>query len=64
MRSARGLQDDLLIGEIQRIYAQNYSVYGVPKIWHAMRREGWQIGRDQVYRLMRKAGITGTVRGR
>ena len=64
VRSARDLQDDLLIGEIQQIYAQNYSVYGVRKIWHALGREGWAIGRDQVYRLMRKAGITGAVRGR
>lgn len=64
VRSARDLKDDLLISEIQRIYAQNYSVYGVRKIWHALRREGWDIGRDQVYRLMRKAGLTGAVRGR
>ena len=64
VRSARELKDDLLIGEIQRIYAQNYSVYGVRKIWHALRREGWAVGRDQTYRLMRKAGITGAVRGR
>lgn len=33
-------------------------------MWHAMGREGWDIGRDQTYRLMRKAGITGAVRGR
>ena len=64
VRSARDLKDDLLIGEIQRIYAQNYSVYGVRKMWHALRREGWNIGRDQTGRLMRKAGITGAVRGR
>lgn len=64
VRSARDLKDDLLIGEIQRIHAQNYSVYGVRKIWHALRREGWDVGRDQVFRLMGKAGITGAVRGR
>lgn len=64
VRSARSLQDDLLVPEIQRIHVTNYSVYGVPKIWQAMRREGWQIGRDQVYRLMRKAELTGAVRGR
>lgn len=64
VRSARDLKDDMLIPEIQRIYAENYSVYGVRKMWHAMRREGWDIGRDQTYRLMRKAGITGAVRGR
>ncbi|GAB3850505.1 hypothetical protein GCM10028800_21670 [Nesterenkonia populi] len=63
-RSARELKDDLLIGEIQRIHAANYSVYGVRKMWPALRREGWDIGRDQVYRLMRKAELCGVVRGR
>ncbi|MGQ7787790.1 DDE-type integrase/transposase/recombinase, partial [Nesterenkonia sp. K-15-9-6] len=29
-----------------------------------MRREGWDIGRDQVARLMRAAGLSGVVRGR
>ena len=54
----------MLIPEIQRIYAENYSVYGVRKMWHAMRRAGWDIGRDQTARLMRVAGVTGVVRGR
>ncbi|WP_368842250.1 IS3 family transposase [Kocuria sp. CPCC 205235] len=39
-------------------------VYGARKIWHAMAREGWQIGGDQCARLMRKAGLVGVVRGR
>ncbi|MCV0009708.1 DDE-type integrase/transposase/recombinase [Mobiluncus mulieris] len=34
------------------------------KLWHAMRREGWNIGRDQVARLMRIAGISGVRRSR
>ena len=64
VRSARGLKDDLMIPEIQRIHAANYGVYGVRKMWHAMRREGWEIGRDQTARLMRAAGVEGAVRGR
>lgn len=62
--SARCLRDDLLIGEIQRIHAANYGVYGIRKMWHAMHRAGWQVGRDQCARLMRKSGVTGAVRGR
>src|SRR5699024_5940108 len=42
----------------------NYGVYGVRKMWHAMRRAGWDVGRDQCARLMRKAGLRGVVRGR
>lgn len=62
--SARTLRDEVLIAELKRIHAANYGVYGVRKMWHAMRRAGWQIGRDQVARLMRAAGLTGVVRGR
>jgi len=34
------------------------------KLWHAARRAGHDVGRDQVTRLMRIGGITRTVRGR
>ena len=61
---ARRLRDELLIGEIARIHAANYSVYGVRKMHAAMRRAGWEIGRDQVARLMRKTGLRGAIRGR
>lgn len=64
MPSARVLKDQLLIPELQQIHAENYGVYGVRKMWHAMRRAGWDIGRDQTYRLMKAAGIAGVHRGR
>lgn len=62
--SARRLRDELLLGELTRIHAENYSVYGVRKMHAAMRRAGWEIGRDQVARLMRHARIHGVIRGR
>lgn len=62
--AARALKDQLLIPELTRIHAQNYGVYGVRKMWHAMRRAGWDIGRDQTYRLMKIAGVAGAHRGR
>mgnify|MGYP007029420499 FL=1 len=46
--SARALRDELLLEELTRIHAENYSVYGVQKMHHAMHRAGWEIGRDQV----------------
>ena len=61
--AARTLKDQLLIPELTKIYEENYGVYGVRKIWHAMRRAGWDIGRDQTYRLMKTAGIAGAHRG-
>src|SRR5699024_6803085 len=39
-------------------------VYGVIKMWKAMQKAGWDIGRDQTARLMRLAGVHGVVRGR
>lgn len=62
--SARSIRDRMLIDELKSIHARNYGVYGVHKIWHAARPAGWNIGRDQVARLMRIAGISGVRRGR
>lgn len=62
--SKRALRDELLIEELERIHAENYSVYGVRKMHHAMVRAGWQVGRDQVGRLMKTAGLEGVRRGR
>src|SRR3546814_10702419 len=57
--SARQLRDDLLVPEIVRLHAENYGVYGRRKMHALMRRQGWEIGRDQTERLMRLAGVQG-----
>ncbi|MBB5750081.1 transposase InsO family protein [Micrococcus sp. TA1] len=62
--SARSLRDAVLAEELRRIHAENYGVYGYRKMWHAMRRAGWDLGRDQVARLMKAAGLQGVRRGR
>lgn len=62
--SAHSVRDEILLEEVQRIHQENYSVYGVWKMWHAMRNEGWQVGRDQVARLMKIAGVQAVRRGR
>ncbi|MST50265.1 IS3 family transposase, partial [Mobiluncus porci] len=62
--SARSVRDQLLVEELRVIHAKNYGVYGVRKMWHAARRSGWDVGRDQVARLMNIAGIKGVRRGR
>ena len=53
------MRDDLLVPEIVRLHAENYGVYGRRKMHALMRRQGWAIGRDQVERLMREAGVRG-----
>lgn len=62
--SARAITDAVLTEQIQRIFEENYAVYGVRKIWHQLRREGAQIGKDRVWRLMREAGLQGARRGK
>nr|WP_083088004.1 IS3 family transposase [Actinobaculum suis] len=62
--SARSIRDRMLTDELKTIHTRNYGVYGVRKMWHAARRAGWNVGRDQVARLMKIAGISGVRRGR
>jgi putative transposase len=57
------LEEAYLVNEIVAIYRRNKCVYGVRKMWHAARRAGLQLGRDQVGRLMRIAGVQGVRRG-
>ena len=62
--SARSLRDTALLEHISTVHSTNYGVYGVRKMWHALRRDGIDIGREQTARLMRLAGVTGKGKGR
>jgi putative transposase len=62
--SARSIRDEELKGEIARIHAANFGVYGVRKLWRALRREGSPIGRDRAARLMTALGLTGVNRAK
>ena len=53
-----------MIPVLVALWAANYRVYGAHKLWKAARRVGHDIGRDQVARLMRVAGIEGVSRRR
>lgn len=64
MPSARQLRDDLLVPEVARLHAENYGVYGRRKMHALMRRQGWQVGRDQTARLMKLAGVEGVRRSK
>lgn len=52
-RSVRTRRDDILGGHIQRIWDENFQVYGVRKVWRQLRREGEVVARCTVERLMR-----------
>jgi putative transposase len=62
--SARDLADAELEKEIRRIYDANYQVYGVRKVWKQLAREGKDVARCTVARLMRQMGLRGVVRGK
>ena len=61
---ARARSDAALTVAIRRVFEANFSVYGVRKIWHQLRREGIMVARCTVARLMRTLGLQGIVRGR
>jgi putative transposase len=63
-RPKRAKGDDVLRGEIQRVFDENYSVYGANKVWRQLRREERWVARCRIERLMRKMGLRGAVRGR
>ena len=63
-RSLRAQRDELLGGHIQRIWEENFQVYGVRKVWRQLKREGVEAARCTVERLMRRQGLQGVVRGK
>ena len=63
-RPARERRDAALCQEIRRVFAANFGVYGVRKVWRQMQREGIAVARCTVARLMRQMGLQGVVRGK
>ena len=62
--SERARRDIALKPEIKRVFEENYSVYGVRKVWRQLRREGYDVARCTVTRLMRELGLRGVIRGK
>jgi putative transposase len=60
--SRRSLEDEKLKARISKVHKGNFAVYGVRKVWHQLRREEFDIGRDQVGRLMAELGLCGVTR--
>ncbi len=62
--SAAALEEAYATNTVHGFFVANRRLYGAKKIWHAMKRAGHEIGRDQVARLMTICGAEGVVRGR
>jgi transposase InsO family protein len=62
--SARAQRDAGLRVEIRRVWEENFRVYGADKVWLQLKRDGFEVARCTVERLMREMGLQGAVRGK
>jgi transposase InsO family protein len=62
--SARERNDIAMKVEIRRVFNENFQVYGVRKVWRQLQREGFDVARCTVARLMRMMGLQGIIRGK
>lgn len=62
--SARAKRDAMLMPEIQRVHRENFGVYGVRKVWRQLLREGFDVARCTVARLMQQCELQGVIRGK
>jgi putative transposase len=62
--SVRAKRDLALKPEIERVFAENFEVYGARKVWRQLNREGVAVARYTVERLMTDLGLQGVIRGK
>lgn len=62
--SKRTVREGELRPEIDRVWRENFGVYGARKVWRQLLREGVTVARCTVERLMRQMDLRGVVRGR
>ena len=62
--SDRARKDDKDAREIRRVFDASRGRYGARKVWHQLRREGYDIARCTVERLMKVMGLQGVTRGK
>jgi putative transposase len=62
--SARAVRDGELKTEIVRVHAEHFGVYGAPKVWRQLHREGSTVARCTVERLMGELHLEGVRRGK
>ena len=64
LRSQREQRDEALAPHIERVWRSNLQVYGADKVWKQLHREGHDVARCTVERLMRRQGLRGAMRGK
>jgi putative transposase len=61
-RSPRSIEDHRLLGVISETHKKNYEAYGYRRLWKTLLRNGEQVPRCRVQRLMAANGIRGAKR--
>lgn len=64
LRPARARRDDEIREQIGRVHEASFGLYGSRKVWRQLRREGIEVAKCTVERLMRAMGLAGIRRGR
>lgn len=64
LAAPRVQRDIALQVEVDRVFSENFKVYGVRKVWRQLQREGKVVARCTVERLMRSLGLQGVIRGK
>ena len=54
----------MLAVQVKRARDVNFQVYGARKVWRQLEREGIEVARCAVERLMRRLGLRGVIRGK
>ena len=62
-RPARAIRDEELKPQVQRVFDENFRVYGADKVWKQLNREAVRVARCTVERLMAALGLQGATRG-
>ena len=62
--SARKKENKILLEKIKEIHQESKKSYGVPRISSRLKQVGHPCGKNRVYHLMKKAGISGLIRSR
>ena len=60
----RATRDAGLMPLVARVFEENFEVYGVRKVWRQLQREGQEVARCTIERLMQSMGLQGVIRGK
>jgi putative transposase len=60
----RATRDAGLMQLVARVFEENFEVYGVRKVWRQLQREGQEVARCTIERLMQSMGLQGVIRGK